>query len=135
MDSKELNLDKLLQLYKDNENEINDFNNNIDMYKNKINNFHYELDEEFTIEKMINRYKLEFDKDSVIYKNYTDIENKNHYRFNPSYNKIIDIENIKTFDFTNIKNLIKRLCDNNLIVLFSEDKGRFGNELELQDVD
>ena len=134
MDSKELNIKKIIQSYINDTNEISSLENIIKIYSEKINNFTFEYPEEFSLEKMISVYISQFDKNSSLYK---DLQEKidSHFRFNSSYNKIIDINDINTFNFKDIKNYIKKVSGNTLIDLLSEDQGKFGHNLSVQDID
>ena len=88
------------------------------MYNEKINNYKFEYTEEFSIEKMIFQYKSKFDKKSIIYENLKDIIDQ-YYRFNSSYNKIINSNDINDFNFSEIKIFIKKISGNGLIDLLS----------------
>ena len=131
--NKDLDINKLIKLYNDNKNEMADIRNTIEMYNEKIINYKFEYDEEFSIEKMISVYKSQFDKNSSIYEKSQNIIDQ-HYRFNSSYNKIIDSSDINNFNFDDIKSFIKKISGNELIDLLSEDQGRFGQELLIEDV-
>jgi len=128
--NKELDINKLIKVYKDNKNEMIDIRNTIEIYNEKINNYRFE---EFSFEKMINIYKSQFDKNSIIYKKSQRIIDQ-HYRFNSSYNKIIDSNDISNFNFADIKSFIKKIAGNELIDLFSKDQGRYGQELLFEDI-
>jgi len=131
--NKVLDINKLLKVYNDNKNEMADIRNTVEMYNEKINNYKFEYAEEFSLEKMINVYKSHFDKNSIIYEKSQNIIDQ-HYRFNPSYNRIIDSNDINNFNFIDIKIFIKKISGNELIDLLSEDQGRFGQELPIEDV-
>jgi len=131
--NKDLDINKLIKLYNDNKNEMADIRNTIEMYNDKINNYKFDYAEEFSIEKMISVYKSQFDKNSSIYEKCQNIIDQ-HYRFNSSYNKIIDSNDINNFNFDDIKSFIKKISGNELIDLLSEDQGRFGQELLFEDV-
>lgn len=131
--NKDLDINKLIKLYNDNKNEMADIRNTIEMYNDKINNYKFDYAEEFSIEKMISVYKSQFDKNSSIYEKCQNIIDQ-HYRFNSSYNKIIDSNDINNFNFDDIKIFIKKISGNELIDLLSEDQGRFGQELLFEDV-
>lgn len=134
MNSQKINVNTLIRLYNDNIKEINDIENTIEMYNDKINNYKFEYAEEFTIEKMISIYKSNFDKNSTIYAGFNKNKINEHYRFNSSYNKIIESDDVNKFDFNEIKDYIKKLSGNTLIDLLSEDQGRFGQELPIEDL-
>jgi len=60
---------------------------------------------------------------------------KKHYRFTESYKKIIDIDEINKNGFLEtIKDSIKQITGNHYIELISEDKGKIGNNLKIQDI-
>ena len=134
MNSQKINVNTLIRLYNDNIKEINDIENTIEMYNDKINNYKFEYAEEFTIEKMISIYKSNFDKNSTIYAGFNKNKINEHYRFNSSYNKIIESDDVNKFNFNEIKHYIKKLSGNTLIDLLSEDQGRFGQELPIEDL-
>ena len=127
--NKDLDINKLIKVYNDNKNQMADIRNTIEMYNEKINNYKFE----FSIEKMISVYKSQFDKNSSIYEKNQNIIDQ-HYRFNSSYNKIIDSNDINNFNFADIKSFIKKISGNELIDLLSKDQGRFGQELLIEDV-
>ena len=122
MDSKEFKINKLIQIYNDNRNEINALQNTIEMYNTRINNYNFEYAEEFSIEKMITLYKSQFDKNSSIYINLQERIGE-HYRFNSSYNKIISTIDMYNFNFNDIKNTIKKISGNALLDLLSKIRG------------
>ena len=134
MNSQKINVNTLIRLYNDNIKEINDIENTIEMYNDKINNYKFEYTEEFTIEKMISIYKSNFDKNSTIYAGFNKNTINEHYRFNSSYNKIIESDDVNKFNFNEIKDYIKKLSGNTLIDLLSEDQGRFRQELPIEDL-
>ena len=134
MNSQKINVNTLIRLYNDNIKEINDIENTIEMYNDKINNYKFEYAEEFTIEKMISIYKSNFGKNSTIYAGFNKNKINEHYRFNSSYNKIIESDDVNKFNFNEIKDYIKKLSGNTLIVLLSEDQGRFSQELPIEDL-
>ena len=125
------NTSKLIQLYNDNYNDIDKLKNKQENYKNKITNFEYQIPEEYSIEKIFANYKLQFDENSKIYEG-KDVNT--HYRFTDSYKKIININAIKALDSEQLKNAIITITGNYYINLISEDKGRFGNDLEVEDI-
>ena len=134
MNSQKINVNTLIRLYNDNIKEINDIENTIEMYNDKINNYKFEYVEEFTIEKMISIYKSNFDKNSTFYEGFNKNKINEHYRFNSSYNKIIESDDVNKFNFNEIKHYIKKLSGNTLIDLLSEDQGRFRQELPIEDL-
>ena len=97
----------------------------------KIKNFEYQIPEEYSIEKIFANYKLHFDENSEIYEG-KDVSA--HYRFMDSYKKIINIDAIKDLDLEQLKISIKTLTGNDYINLISEDKGKFGNNLDVEDI-
>ena len=125
------NTSKLIQLYNDNYNDIDKLKNKQENYKNKITNFEYQIPEEYSIEKIFANYKLQFDENSKIYEG-KDVNT--HYRFTDSYKKIININAIKTLDLEQLKMATIAITGNYYINLISEDKGRFGNDLEVEDI-
>ena len=101
-------------------------------YKKAIDDFEIKIYEEYSIEKIYEIYKLQFNQNSIIYEG-KDVEK--HYRFTESYKKIIDIDEINKNDFLEkVKDSIKQITGNHYIELISEDKGKIGNNLKIQDI-
>lgn len=129
---KNVDLSNLFNNINENSAIISKLQKKINSYKNKIDNFNFDYPEEFSIEKMFNIYVLQFDEKSAIYDNYRDILYR-HYRFQQSYKKIIDKKDISKINLNIIKENIKSLSGNNLIDILSEDKGRFGFDLDIDE--
>ena len=128
----ELNTNKLIGLYSSNSNDIEKLKDESERYKKAIDDFEFNISEEYSIEKIYKIYKLQFNQNSIIYEG-KDL--KKHYRFTESYKKIIDIDEINKNDFLEIiKDSIKQITGNHYIELISEDKGKIGNNLKIQDI-
>ena len=128
----ELNTNKLIGLYSSNSNDIEKLKDESERYKKAIDDFEFNISEEYSIEKIYEIYKLQFNQNSIIYEG-KDVEK--HYRFTESYKKIIDIDEINKNDFLEIiKDSIKQITGNHYIELISEDKGKIGNNLKIQDI-
>ena len=80
-----------------------------------INDFDYGQDNEYSIEYIFEHYKLNFDKNFSIDQNKQNI--KNHYRFQISYKKIIDIDNLKGLTFEKARKEINKLVGNGVVNL------------------
>ena len=134
----ELNTNKLIGLYSSNSNDIEKLKDESERYKKAIDDFEFNISEEYSIEKIYEIYKLQFNQNSIIYEG-KDVEK--HYRYTESYKKInlfvfnsflfcsknkkiIDINEINKNDFLEtIKDSIKQITGNHYIELISEDKG------------
>lgn len=128
----ELNTNKLIGLYSSNSNDIEKLKDESERYKKAIDDFEFNISEEYSIEKIYEIYKLQFNQNSIIYEG-KDVEK--HYRFTESYKKIIDIDEINKNDFLEtVKDSIKQITGNHYIELISEDKGKIGNNLKIQDI-
>ena len=128
----ELNTNKLIGLYSSNSNDIDKLKVESERYKKTIDDFEFNISEEYSIEKIYEIYKLQFNQNSNIHEG-KDVNG--HYRFTESYNKIIHIDEINKNDFLEtIKDSIKQITGNYYIELISEDKGKFGNNLKIQDI-
>ena len=128
----ELNTNKLIGLYSSNSNDIEKLKDESERYKKAIDDFEFNISEEYSIEKIYKIYKLQFNQNSIIYEG-KDL--KKHYRFTESYKKIIDIDEINKNDFLEtVKDSIKQITGNHYIELISEDKGKIGNNLKIQDI-
>ena len=128
----ELNTNKLIGLYSSNSNDIEKLKDESERYKKAIDDFEFNISEEYSIEKIYEIYKLQFNQNSIIYEG-KDVEK--HYRFTESYKKIIDIDEINKNDFLEtVKDSIKQITGNHCIELISEDKGKIGNNLKIQDI-
>ena len=128
----ELNTNKLIGLYSSNSNDIEKLKDESERYKKAIDDFEFNISEEYSIEKIYEIYKLQFNQNSIIYEG-KDVEK--HYRFTESYKKIIDIDEINKNDFLEtVKDSIKQITGNHYIELISEDKGKIGNNLKIQGV-
>jgi hypothetical protein len=128
--NKIISINELIKLYNDNLDDKNKLNNISNMYKNKINNYKCDISKEFTIEEILENYKLQFDENFALYKNKNI---KKHYRFDTFYRKIIKVEEVRNINLNIMKEDIKKLSGNDLIDIISEDKGNFGNDLEIED--
>ena len=126
-----LNINELIDLYNNNLEEISKLKNKSLSIKEKINNYDYNIAEEYSIENILKVQKLQFDKNAEIYKG---LDVSKYYRFNDSYKKLIDINEIRNIDIIQIKESIRALSDNKLIDIISEDKGKFGNDLSVEDI-
>ena len=116
----ELNTNKLIGLYSSNSNDIEKLKDESERYKKSIDDFEFNISEEYSIEKIYEIYKLQFNQNSIIYEG-KDVEK--HYRFTESYKKIIDIDEINKNDFLEtVKDSIKQITGNHYIELISEDK-------------
>ena len=93
-------------------------------------NFKFENIEEYSIEKMYEIYKLNFDIKSDIYTKFNEEDLSKHYRFNGSYSKLVDISIINSYKL----NDLKKITHNDLINLLLEDKEKFGSTLNMEDI-
>ena len=130
-EKKGFNINELIELYNKNLEDITEIKNKYSEYENKILNYDYTTVKEYYIETIFDIYKLHFNKDSEIYQG---IEVEGHYRFNASYKKLIDIKKINEIKLTDIKETVIKLSGNNLIDIISEDKGKFGDNLKIEDI-
>ena len=131
--NKKFNLKDDLKSLADNNNEISLLNNINKELKKIINEFDYGKNSEYTIEHIFEQYKLHFDKTSVIYLNKQNNIN-NHFRFQKSYKKIIEIDRVKNLTLEEARDQICKLVGNGNVNLLLEDKGKFAEGLEVQDV-
>ena len=131
--NKKFNLKDDLKSLADNNNEISQLNNLNKELKKIINEYDYGKNSEYTIEHIFEQYKLHFDKNSVIYLNKQNNIN-NHYRFKKSYKKIIEIDRVKNLTLEETKEQICKLVGNGNVNLLLQDKGKFGEDLEIEDV-
>ena len=131
--NKKFNLKDDLKSLADNNNEISQLNNLNKELKKIINEYDYGKNSEYTIEHIFEQYKLHFDENSVIYLNKQN-NIKNHYRFKKSYKKIIEIDRVKNMTLEETKEQICKLVGNGNVNLLLEDKGKFGEDLEIEDV-
>ena len=131
--NKKFNLKDDLKSLADNNNEISHLNNLNKELKKIINEFDYGKNSEYTIEHIFEQYKLHFDKNSVIYLNKQNNIN-NHYRFKTSYKKIIEIDRVKNLTLEEAKEQICKLVGNGNVNLLLEDKGKLGEDLEIEDI-
>ena len=122
---------KILEAQKNDEITIS---NKINFYNENITNFRFENIEEYSIEKMYEIYKLNFDIKSSIYTGFNGEELSKHYRFNSSYSKLIDINIINSYKLSDLKDDLKKIINDDLINLLLEDKGKFGFKLDMEDI-
>ena len=122
---------KILKAQKNDEITIS---NKINFYNENITNFRFENIEEYSIEKMYEIYKLNFDMKSIIYNGFSNKELSEHYRFNSSYNRLVDINVIKSYKLSELKDDLKKITKDNIINLLLEDKGKFGSTLKKEDI-
>ena len=123
-----------IKLLKDIKNDEITINNKKNFYAQNITNFKFENIEEYSIEKMYEIYKLNFDINSDIYTKINGKDLSNHYRFNISYLKLIDINIINSYKLNDLKEDLKKITHNDLINLLLEDKGKFGSTLNIEDI-
>ena len=123
---------ELIKLYNETFDDKNKLKNASNIYKNKIDNYKCNFAKEFTIEEILENYKLQFDTNFKLYKN-KNINIKKHYRFDTYYRKIIKLEELKNIDLNTMKEDIKKLLGNDLIDNILEDKEKFGNDLKIED--
>ena len=97
-------------------------------------NFKFENIEEYSIEKMYEICKLNFDNKSDIYTKFNEEDLSKHYRFNSSYTKLVDISIINSYKLNDLKDDLKKITHNDLINLLLEDKGKFGSSLDIEDI-
>ena len=127
----ELNINTLIELYKNNSNEISKLKSLANQYQDEVDNTDININEEFLIENILKNYKLQFDQKSEIYSN---IKLDDHYRFNDSYKNIIAPDRIKNLDLNEIMNAMIKLTNVDFINLLAEDPGNFGDKLEEIDI-
>ena len=54
---------------------------------------------------------------SIIYNGFSNKELSEHYRFNSSYNKLVDINIIKSYKLSDLKDDLKKITKDNIINL------------------
>jgi len=123
-----------IQLLKELKNDSIAISNRKNFYNINIMNFKFENIEEYSIEKMYEIYKLNFDIKSSIYTGFNGEELSKHYRFNSSYSKLIDINIINSYKLSDLKDDLKKIINDDLINLLLEDKGKFGFKLDMEDI-
>ena len=128
--NKIININGLIKLYNDTLDDKKKLRTISNTYKNKIDNYKFDLSKEFTMEGILDNYKLQFDTNFTLYKNKNI---KKHYRFDTYYRKIINVDKVKNIDLNIMKEDIKKLSGNDFIDIISEDIGKFGNDLEIED--
>ena len=121
----ELNINTLIELYKNNSNEISKLKSLANQYQDEVDNTNININEEFLIENILKNYKLQFDQKSEIYSN---IKLDDHYRFNDSYKNIIDPDRIKNLDLNEIMNAMIKLTNDDFRFLLGNEIEGFGWE-------
>lgn len=122
----EINLRKLMELYDTEIKKIQGLEVEKNNYEKKNNTYIYDYPEEFSIERIFELYKMQFDSNSDIY---NEVLAQNHFRFNKKYLKIIDKTIINNSNLSDLAENIKKLSGNDLIDLLSVDTGNFGSSL------
>ena len=120
-----------IKLINNNNKDIQTINNEINFYKKKIDNYNIKSVDEYSIEYILLKYKENFVINSEIYKG---IDCREHFRFNKLYKKIIDVNIVKEIEIEVIRDSLKKLTNKNIINILLEDKGKFGNDLDKEEI-
>ena len=129
--NKSISINGLIKLYNDTLDDKRKIKNISNIIKNKVDNYKCDIAKELSIEEIFENYKLQFDKNFILYNKNINI--KIHYRFDTYYRKIIKVDEIKNINLNNMKEDIKKLSGNDLIDIISEDQVKFENDLEIED--
>ena len=126
-----LSIAKLIKLYNDNIKGVNDLKNISQKYKEKIDKYEITIWKEYSIEKILENYKKNFNKNSEIYNG---IDTAEHYSFQKNYQIIIDRSIVQNLNMKKLKESVKKLSGNGLIDIIGEDVGKFGDSLDVVDI-